>query len=491
MLLQFITLNRDDIIRRCRAKVGLRSSSPASPAEIDHGVPLFLDQLVLALGPRQTSSATASETAMLHGHDLLVEELSMPQVVRGYGDLCQSITELAAETGTRISTADFGRLNGWLDSVIANHAQLRGDTRLDEFITLNRDEIIRRCRAKVALRSSSPASPAEIDHGVPLFLDQLVTALRLRQTSSLAISQTALLHGHDLLVQGLSISQVVHDYGDVCQAITALAVETHAPISTADFGRLNSCLDSAIAGAVTQYGRERDQASRDGETTRNTERLGFFAHELNNLLHTALLAFEVVKSGNVGVVGTTGTVLQRSLLDARDLVARALAETRLTQGIQNREPFLVVGLIVELTPAATLASSGQGLTLVIMPIAPDIAVEGDRQVLSAVLMNLLQNAFKFTHKRSTVTLRVSATADRVQIEVEDECGGLPGGDVDRLFRPFEQRDAHRTGRGLGLAFSRWATEANRGHLSARDLPGAGCVFTVNLPRYGVPAVAAT
>ena len=361
---------------------------------------------------------------------------------------------------------------------------------LFEFITLNRDEIIRRCRAKVAKRSMPPPSVAEIDHGVPLFLDQLVRALRLRQSSSNEISETALLHGHDLLLQGLSISQVVHDYGDVCQSITELALEMTAPISTADFGMLNGCLDSAIAGAVTSYGRERDQASRDGETERDNERLGFFTHELKNLLHTALLAFEVVKSGNVGVGGTTGTVLQRSLLGARDLIARALAETRLTQGIQNREPFLVASLIADLTPTATLAASGQGLTMVVVPIADDIAVDGDRQVLSAVLMNLLQNAFKFTHKHTTVTLRVCATAERVQIEIEDQCGGLPGPNVDQLFHPFEQRSANRTGLGLGLAFSRWATEANNGHITARSLPGVGCIFTIDLPRCAVPTVAA-
>ena len=362
---------------------------------------------------------------------------------------------------------------------------------LFEFITLNRDEIIRRCRAKVAMRSLPPPSTAEIDHGVPLFLDQLVNALRLRQSSSMEISQTAVLHGHDLLLQGLSMSQVVHDYGDVCQSITELAVETHAPISTEDFGMLNGCLDSAIAGAVTQYGRERDQASRDGETERDNERLGFFTHELKNLLHTALLAFEVVKSGNVGVAGTTGTVLQRSLLGARDLVARALAETRLTQGIQNREPFVVADLIADITPGATLAANGQGLTLVVELVAADVAVDGDRQVLSAVLMNILQNAFKFTHRRSTVRLRVSATTDRVHIEIEDECGGLPGDNVDQLFHPFEQRSANRTGLGLGLAFSRWATEANHGRISARSLPGVGCVFTVDLPRCAIPALATT
>ena len=361
---------------------------------------------------------------------------------------------------------------------------------LFEFITLNRDEIIRRCRAKVAKRSMPPPSVAEIDHGVPLFLDQLVTALRMRQKSSQEISQSALLHGHDLRLQGLSISQVVHDYGDVCQSITELAVESNAPITTAEFGMLNGCLDTAIAGAVTQYGRDRDQASLDGDSERDNERLGFFTHELKNLLHTALLAFEVVKTGNVGVAGTTGQVLQRSLLGARDLIARALAETRLTQGIQNREPFLVASLIDELTPAAILAANGQGLTMVVAPIGDDVAVDGDRQVLSAVLMNLLQNAFKFTHKHTTVTLRVVATADRVHIEVEDECGGLPGHNVDQLFHPFEQRSANRTGLGLGLAFSRWATEANNGHITARSLPGVGCIFTVDLPRCAVPTVAA-
>ena len=359
---------------------------------------------------------------------------------------------------------------------------------LFEFITLNRDEIIRRCRTKVAARSSPAPTAAEIDHGVPLFLDQLVDALRSRQSSSLEISQTARLHGHDLLLQGLTMSQVVHDYGDVCQSITELAAETRAPISVEDFGLLNGCLDNAIAGAVTEYGRERNQATIDGETVRDSERLGFFTHELKNLLHTALLAFEVVKAGNVGVGGSTGTVLQRSLLGARDLIARALAETRLTQGVQNREPLLVSTLIDELAPAATLAASSRRHTFSAAPIAHDLAIHADRQVLSAVLMNVLQNAFKFTKPGSTVTLRVVATPDRVHIEVQDECGGLAGDDVEGLFDPFEQRHSNKTGLGLGLAFSRWATEANDGHISARSLPGLGCVFTIDLPRCPAPAL---
>src|SRR5579863_210477 len=160
--------------------------------------------------------------------------------------------------------------------------RLTAGAMLFEFIDLNRDEIVRRCRAKVASRSSPPPTPAEIDHGVPLFLGQLVHSLQSGVSASVEISDTALLHGQELLRQGFSVSQVVHDYGDVCQAITELAVETRAPISAEDFRVLNGCLDNAIAGAVTQYGRERTQSTIDGENVRENERLGFFAHELRN-----------------------------------------------------------------------------------------------------------------------------------------------------------------------------------------------------------------
>ena len=360
---------------------------------------------------------------------------------------------------------------------------------LHEFIAVNREEIIGRCRAKVATRSVPPPTEAEIDHGVPLFLDQLVDALRLGLTSNPEIGRSAIQHGHDLLLQGFTVSQVVHDYGDVCQAITELAVEMDAPISTDDFRTLNRCLDDAIAGAVTEYGRERNQSTLDRETARGSERLGFLAHELRNLINTAIIAFEVLKTGNVGVAGSTGAVLHRSLMGLRALIGRSLAEVRLTQGVQNREQFLVSGFIEELAPAAALEANARGITLTVMPIEDGVAIEADRQVLAAVVGNLLQNAFKFTRPRTTVTLRVGANAERVLIEVQDECGGLPGGNPDELFRPFEQRSTDRTGLGLGLAFSRGGIEANSGRIYARNLPDRGCVFTVDLPRLPVLAVA--
>lgn len=354
---------------------------------------------------------------------------------------------------------------------------------LYEFITVYRDEIIRRCRAKVAVRSVPPSTNAEIDHGVPLFLDQLVDALRLPRSSHSEIVSSAVLHGHDLLLQGFTVSQVVHDYGDVCQSITELAMELQAPISIEDFHTLNRCLDEAIAGALTQYGRDRNQSTLDGQTAREHERLGFLAHELRNLANTALVAFQMLKTGNVGVTGSTGAVLHRSLLGLTTLIGRALAEVRLTQSVQNPETFLVAGFIEELSAAAALDAHAKGVTLIVLSIDDGLTIEGDRQVLGAVMGNLLQNAVKFTQPRTTVTVRVGASAERVLIEVEDECGGLPGGE---LFRPFEQRSTDRTGLGIGLAFSRWGAEANKGCISTRDIPHKGCVFTLDLPRLHVP-----
>jgi hypothetical protein len=185
---------------------------------------------------------------------------------------------------------------------------------LSEFIEVNRDELIGRCRAKVSQRSSPPATELELARGVPLFLDQLTEELRNGPSKSAEISKGAVQHGYDLLRQGFTIGQVVHDYGDICQAITDLAVETSAPIGTDDFRTLNRCLDDAIAAAVTEFGRGQDVV------------LAGESQELLTLTGTAITAFEALQTGNVGIGGSTGTLVHRSLLAIRTLVEAARAK---------------------------------------------------------------------------------------------------------------------------------------------------------------------
>jgi signal transduction histidine kinase len=206
------------------------------------------------------------------------------------------------------------------------------------------------------------------------------------------------------------------------------------------------------------------------------------------LSNTATLAFQVLKTGNAGAAGTTGAVLDRSLAGIGTLISRSLAEVRLTQPVQNREQFQVAELIRDLTPSAQVEAHSKGITLTMAKVECGIAIEADRQVLASALGNLLHNAFKFTRPCTTVTVRVGANVERVLIEVQDQCGGLPGKERHDLGRPFEQRSADRTGVALGLAFSRWAVEANHGRIYARSLPENGCVFTIDLPRVEADAL---
>jgi signal transduction histidine kinase len=356
---------------------------------------------------------------------------------------------------------------------------------LAEFISINRDEIIERCRAKVANRSMPPPSKAEIDRGVPLFLNQLIEALHSRHSPNAAIGELAGEHGHDLLLQGFSVSQVVHDYGDVCQTITELAVETEAPISADDFKTLNRCLDEAIAGAVTIYAgesQERASASQREATSRSNERVSFLVHELRNLVNTALVAFEVLKTGNVGVSGSTGAVLQRSLLGLRNLIAHSLDEVRMSKGTLNPRRIELPLFISDVAAAAALEASARGITFSVGPIPEELTIDADPQILAAVLGNLLQNAIKFTRPDTEVTLRLRTRDGRLLIEVGDECGGLPGMAAGQESPPpVDQRAADRTGLGVGLAFSRWGVESNGGRLYVRNVPDQGCTFVVDLP----------
>jgi hypothetical protein len=199
---------------------------------------------------------------------------------------------------------------------------------LYQFLKENRGELIRRTRTKVASRSSPPVNPDELEHGVPLFLSQLSAALedeglgkttdatRLSHAAHPAIGTSAALHGLDLLRFGFTIDQVVHDYGDVCQAVTELAEERKATLSIAEFHTLNRCLDNAIAGAVTSWSDERDRTRLD-----KPERV--LIRDLGKLLEQAKTIFNVLREGRVAVGGATGTLLNRALVEMRELLDKA------------------------------------------------------------------------------------------------------------------------------------------------------------------------
>lgn len=209
---------------------------------------------------------------------------------------------------------------------------------LHELVCAHRESLISRCRLKVSRRSSPPAGAAELQHGVPLILDQLIEALArgnavptTREDS--AAGRSAALHGAALFRLGYSIDQVVHDYGDLCQAITELAMEMHSPITVEEFHTFNHLLDSSIANAVSAFMRHQQSSDAGNAAPAVHERLGTLADEQRRLLETALKALDALKVGNIGLMGATGTVLEDSLLKLRDLIDRSLPEIRIESGM--------------------------------------------------------------------------------------------------------------------------------------------------------------
>jgi hypothetical protein len=211
---------------------------------------------------------------------------------------------------------------------------------LHEFLTMNRQLLISRCREKVAKRFEPTETRAAIDHGVPLFLQQLVETLREEQGTDVRasdseqtpatteIGRSAAIHGAELLRQGFSVDQVVHDYGDVCQCVTALAVEQEVPISTDEFRTLNRCLDNAIADAVASFGSAREKSiDRQAETLQ--QRLVVFASEHRRLIDIAMQSLIAIQTGNIGTSGATGTLLAHALAEVRSLTDRTLPEISL------------------------------------------------------------------------------------------------------------------------------------------------------------------
>lgn len=371
---------------------------------------------------------------------------------------------------------------------------------MHSFLLNNRDQLIALCKLKVAQRPKRGATAVQLANGIPLFLEQLTRTLKAEEADqaaeslrisgpsggdSLALSEmgvSATAHGKELLALGYSVDQVVHDYGDLCQAITELAFERDAPFATSEFRTLNRCLDNAIADAVTEFSFQRESNLARQQNAEENRRVGFLAHELRNALATANNSVWAMELSQMPLSGATGAVLKRSLTAMGNLIARALDEVK-SGALGYPETFGVASFIADAQSSEQRQASLAGITLDVQPVDETLHVRGNRELLLSALANLLQNAFKFTRAHTHVTLSAYAFGDLVLIEVGDQCGGLPAGSAETMFTPFTQRSDDKSGLGLGLSIARQSIEADGGTLSVRDLPGAGCVFTISLPRH--------
>ena len=376
---------------------------------------------------------------------------------------------------------------------------------MHNFLDDCRAEIIARCTKKMSLRAAHAASPQQLEHGVPLFLDQLVKTLRLEQRATpldgrevsgpaggaLTMSEvgiSAAQHGSELLALGFSVNEVVHAYGDLCQAVTDLAYEHDIRFETDEVRTLNRCLDTAIAEAVTEFTYQQGNAVKAEYVLEANQHFGTFIHEMRNALQMATFAFDAAKSESLNLSGATGAILERSLTRLDLLIQESVAELRGTeeQPLPSKL-FSAADFIREIAEAGKLVARTTRCKFTVSTVDEKLAISGNRNDLYVAVNNLVQNTFKFTHAHTEVIVDTYTAGDTILIDVKDHCGGLPAGSAERMFRPFTKSGSDKSGLGLGLSIARDAVVANGGVLSAVDVPGVGCVFTISLPRYAMPA----
>jgi two-component system sensor histidine kinase KdpD len=159
-----------------------------------------------------------------------------------------------------------------------------------------------------------------------------------------------------------------------------------------------------------------------------------------------------------------------------DLVENLLAMSRLQAGVLSVDARPVA---VDEIVARALLHAGANVMTSIDDALP--LVLADPGLLERVVANLVDNAIRASDR---VTVRASASPSTVDVQVVDRGDGIPAGDRDRIFAPFQRLDDRTAGGGLGLglAIVRGFTEAMGGTVVPSDTPGGGLTMTVTLPR---------
>jgi signal transduction histidine kinase len=355
---------------------------------------------------------------------------------------------------------------------------------LHEFLQKYKNEILELSSEKTKELAGIHGDSEQLKKGLPLFYEQLIIVLekRLNQEPREEMLLAASSHGKEFLKLGYTLSHVVHSYGSMCQAITEIATRKNASITPDEFNIFNGCLDIAIAAAVSEF----QFRNNENNEKRELKHLGFLAHELRNALSSATIAHDMIKSGFVGVGGSTANVLSMNLVRMRNLIDRSLSEVRMRADSDLFiSKFRLSELFDQILIAANIDAKKRN-QIITIEVDWKIEIEGDRQYLLSAISNLVQNAIKYSKSGGKVWLRGNLKGDRILVEIQDECGGIDVEKISSFFEPFVKENADRSGLGLGLSITQRAVHLSQGTIEVANAPGKGCTFIIDLPLKVVP-----
>jgi len=278
------------------------------------------------------------------------------------------------------------------------------------------------------------------------------------------------------------------------------AAEVDIPVtdtlSLALTGRPLAASDRRVVGAFAAYAAvalEQQRLAAEADAAKpiaaadkmRTALLTAVSHDLRTPLASAKAAVTSLRSPDMRwnaadtaeLLATADESLDRltrlvgNLLDMSRLQAGALSLFPRPTGLDE-----IVALALD-----DLGPAGRDITVEIPEMLP--AVRADPAILERVVVNLAENALRYSPAGKAPLIAASALGDRVELRVVDRGAGISDDDKERVFVPFQRLGDtdNTTGVGLGLALSRGLTEAMGGTLTADDTPGGGLTMTISLP----------
>ncbi len=211
------------------------------------------------------------------------------------------------------------------------------------------------------------------------------------------------------------------------------------------------------------------------------------SHELRTPLTTIQGNLDLLRRGAADDPGMRGEALAaigNETVRMRRLVNDLLLLAQADAGLQLQlQPVELDTLLLDVYRQGQVISQGTGVR-VRLGAEDQAVVLGDADRLRQLLLNLVDNAIKYTPSGGDVTLTLKRQAGWVQISVADTGCGIPAQDLPHIFERFYRADRSRTrpgGAGLGLSIAKWVAEAHGGELEVESEVGQGTVFTLYLP----------
>jgi two-component system, cell cycle sensor histidine kinase PleC len=240
------------------------------------------------------------------------------------------------------------------------------------------------------------------------------------------------------------------------------------------------------------------KAEAEGASRAKSEFLANMSHELRTPLNAIIGFAEVMETGVFGDLGcpkygeychdirSSGEYLLSVINDILDMSRIEAGRIKL-----EREHFSLDEVVMRATRMIGEQARGKGLEMTI-EAQPDTRIFADERAIQQILVNLLQNAVKFTPDEGRIALRTRIIGDAVNIYVEDNGIGIPQEAMQKIGKPFEQVESEYSktykGSGLGLAIAKSLAELHGGSLRIRSQVGTGTIVLIHLPLNAQPAL---